>query len=85
VLNGKEGPPFDRVVSPVFSRDGRLLAYRARKDGRRFAVVADAGGGGISLHPAHEQVFPVLFTEDGKSIAYGAKDGERIAWSVEAP
>jgi hypothetical protein len=85
VLDGKEGPPFDRVVSPVFSRDGRLLAYRARKDGKRFAVVTEASGGGIRLHPAHEQVFPVIFTVDGKSIAYGAKDGERIAWHVEAP
>jgi hypothetical protein len=85
VLNGKEGPPFDRVVSPVFSRDGRYLAYRARQDGKRFVVVVDTAGGGMSLHAAHEQVFPVLFTADGKSIAYGVKDGERIAWSVEAP
>lgn len=85
VLDGKEGPPFDRVVTPVFSADGRLLAYRARKDGRRFVVVADTGGARLSVHPAYEQVFPVRFTADGKSIAYGAKDGAKAGWKVEAP
>ena len=85
VLDGKEGPPFDRVVTPVFSPDGRFLAYRARKDGRRFVVVADTRGGGLSVHPAYDQVFPVRFAADGKSIAYGAKDGAKAGWKVEAP
>lgn len=85
VLNGKEGPPFDRVVSPVFSVDGRSMAYRARKAGKRFVVVADTTGGAVSMHAAHEQVFPVQFTPDGKSIAYGVKDGQQLAWQVEAP
>jgi hypothetical protein len=29
-------------------------------------------------------VFPVQFTADGKSIAYGVKDGRQLAWKVEA-
>ncbi len=84
VLNGTEGPPFDRVVSPVFSPDGKWLAYRARKGGRRFVVVAEANGKTMRLHPAYDQVFPVRFTSDGKSAAYGVKDGRVLAWKVEA-
>jgi hypothetical protein len=83
VLDGKEGPAFDRVVTPVFSADGRAVAYRVRKDGARFVVVADVATGTISVHPPHEQVFPVVFTAGGKSIAYGVKDGARAAWQVE--
>jgi len=83
VANGKEGPPFDRVVSPMFSPDGKYLVYRARKDGKRFVVMADTNGKTIRQHPAYEQVFPVRFTADGKSIAYGVKDGRQLAWKVE--
>jgi hypothetical protein len=83
VVNGTEGPPFDRVVSPAFSPDGKHLVYRARKDGKRFVVVADTSGKTLRQHPAYEQVFPVLFTADGKSVAYGVKDGNQLAWKVE--
>lgn len=83
VVNAKEGPPFDRVVSPVFSPDGTRLAYRVRKDGKRFVVVADAEGKILRKLPPHEQVFPVQFTADGKSVAYGVKDGLELAWKVE--
>ncbi len=83
VVNGKEGPPLDRVVSPAFSPDGRFLVYRARQDGRRFVVVADLGGRTVRQHPPYQQVFPVRFTADGRSVAYGVKDGLRLAWKVE--
>ena len=83
VVNGKEGPVFDRVVTPVFSPDGKLLIYRARKDGKRFVVVADAYGKTIRQHPSYEQVFPVVFTAEGKSVAYGVKDGNKLIWKVE--
>ncbi len=85
VVNGKEGPPFDRVVTPQFSPDGRLVVYRARKDGKRFVVVADADARTVRQHAPYEQVFPVRFTDDGRSIAYGVKDGRQLAWKVEAP
>jgi WD40-like Beta Propeller Repeat len=84
VAGGQEGPAFDRVVSPAFSPDGKFLVYRARKDGQRFVVVADPSGKTIRHHPAYQQVFPVRFTADGKSVAYGVKDGRRLAWKVEA-
>lgn len=83
VVNGKEGPSFDMVVTPQFSPDDRYLVYRARKDGKRFVVVADKYGKTIRQQPSHEQVFPVVFTADGKSIAYGVKDGKKLIWKVE--
>jgi len=83
VVNGKEGPVFDRVISPQFSPDGKLLVYRARKADKRFVVVADTSGKIIKEHPHYDRVFETAFTEDGKSVAYGVVDGNRIMWKVE--
>lgn len=83
VVNGKEGPPFDRVVTPAFSPGGKRVVYRARRDGKRFVVVADANGKTLRQQPSYEQVFPAVFTADGKSVAYGVKDGRQLAWKVE--
>lgn len=83
VVNGKEGPAFDRIVSPKFSPDGQYIVYRARKDGKRFVVVADLDGRTIRQHPAYDQVFDVKFTVNGKSVAYGVKEGQSLAWKVE--
>jgi hypothetical protein len=83
VVNGREGPPLDRVVSPSFSPDGRFVVYRARQDGRRFVVVADLQGTIVRRHAAYQQVFPFQFTRDGTSVAYGVKDGPRLRWVVE--
>ena len=83
VVNGKEGPGFDRVVTPKFSPDGKYLVYRARRLGKRFVVVADASGKILHQHPKYEQVFDVEFTSDGSSVAYGVKDGKKLCWKVE--
>ncbi|MDD2735837.1 MAG: hypothetical protein PHF56_18030 [Desulfuromonadaceae bacterium] len=83
VTNGIEGPMFDRVISPQFSPDGKFLIYRARQDGKRFVVVADSTGKIIREHPGYERVFDTIFTEDGKSVAYGIKDGRQLWWKVE--
>jgi len=37
----------------------------------------------IRRHPSYEMVFPVVFTADGKSVAYGVKDGRKLIWKVE--
>lgn len=83
VTNGKEGPMFDRVISPKFSPDGKYLVYRARQDGKRFVVVADSTGKILKEHQRYERVFETTFTADGKSVAYGVKDGKQIMWKVE--
>lgn len=83
VVNNGKGPAFDRVVSPSFSPDGKCLVYRARKAGKRFVVVADRSGKTIRQHPAYDHVNEVKFTKDGKSVAYGVKDGRTLAWKVE--
>lgn len=83
VVNGKEGAPFDKVVSPAFSPDNRFLVYRARKDGKRFMVVSDRTGKVLKQHQSYEMVFPPVFTSDGKSVAYGVKDGQQLVWKVE--
>ena len=83
VAGGREGPTFDRAVAPRFSPDGRLLVYRARQDGKRFVVVADATGKTVRQHPAYQQVFQPQFTADGRSVAYGVKDGPQLRWVVE--
>lgn len=84
VLNGVEGATYDRVISPKFTTDGKYLVYRARKDGKRFVVVANKSGKVISRHPSYEQVFEVEFTADGRSVAYGVKDGRKLVWRVES-
>ena len=83
VVNGKEGPSFDMIVKPMFSPDGTLLIYRARKDGKRFVVVADRNGKTVRQHPSYEMVYDTVFTADSKSVAYGVKDGDKLVWKVE--
>ncbi len=43
----------------------------------------DANGKTITQHPSYEQVFQPVFTADGKSVAYGVKNGNKLIWKVE--
>jgi WD40 repeat protein len=83
VVNGNEGPKYDKIVTPMFSPDGTVLVYRVRKDGKRFVVVSDTNGRVMREHPRYEMVFETVFTADGKSVAYGVKDGSKLIWKVE--
>jgi hypothetical protein len=85
VVNGHEGPPFDRVVTPRFSPDGERVVYRARQDGRRFVVTADLRGRTRRRYPGFDQVYPASFTADGSAVVYGVKDAANVVWRVEAP
>jgi WD40 repeat protein len=83
VVDGHEGPLFDKAVSPVFSPDGRYLVYRARQGGKRFLVVSDTKGVVVRQHRNYDMVFQPTFTPDGKSVAYGVLDGKELWWKVE--
>jgi hypothetical protein len=83
VVDGKEGPKFDKIVSPLFSPDGHLLVYRARQAGKRFLVVSDLKGKILSQHREYDMVFQPGFTADGKSVAYGVLDSNEFWWKVE--
>lgn len=83
VVDGHEGPKFDKIVSPLFGPGGRLLVYRARQDGKRFLVVSDLRGKIIHRHPDYNMVFQPVFADDGKAVAYGVLDGNEFWWKVE--
>lgn len=84
VLSGKSGPAFDMIVSPVFSPDGTKIVYRARKAGKRFVVVTDVKKNEHRQLAEYDVVSPIVFTADGKSIAYGAKDSDKLIWKVDS-
>ncbi len=83
VVNGKEGPEFDRVITPKFSSDNTRLVYIAGKAGKRFIVVADTGGRTVQQHPAYDFIDQMSFAADGKYIAYGVKEGNNLIWKVD--
>ncbi|MBU5615181.1 TolB-like translocation protein [Geomonas azotofigens] len=83
VVNGKEGPRYDKIIQPTFSPDGRRVVYRARQDGKRFMVVSDLDGKVVRQDPVYEMVFPPAFSADGQLLAYGVKDGAKLVWKVE--
>lgn len=83
VVNGHEGPKFDKIVSPLFSPDCRYLIYRARQSGKRFVVVSDLKGKIIRRHRDYDMVFQPIFMPDGASIGYGVLDGNEFWWKVE--
>jgi Tol biopolymer transport system component len=87
VLDGKVGPAFDDVGRPVFSGDGRHVAYTAR-NGERWMVVRD----GQEL-AAPSAVVPgtMGLSSDGGRLAYAIRtaagmrmvDGERLGDGYE--
>jgi Tol biopolymer transport system component len=78
VLDGKEGPPWDAVLggTPTFSPKGDRHAYLARQGGR-YVVVVDGQAG----RPYERILRPVLFSEDGRHVAYLADRGKH-AWTA---
>lgn len=84
VVNGHEGPRFDKLVAPLFSPDGKTLVYRAREEGKRFMVISDLTGKIIQRHKTYDMLFQPVFSADGASVAYGVLDGNEFWWKVES-
>ncbi|MBI3726335.1 PD40 domain-containing protein [bacterium] len=66
----------ERADSPVFSPDGKTVAFRARKAGK-WTIVA-----GTTASAPFDDVSAPVFSQDGKKIAFGARAGRELWWRV---
>ena len=76
VVDGKPGDAFTMVGTPVFSPDGKLLAFAADDGARQFIVI-----GGRSVDVVGRESDPV-FSADSRKVGYGARIGREIWWKV---
>jgi hypothetical protein len=94
IVDGRPEPEYDRVGSPVWSRDGRRLGYVAERNKRCMVVVDgqpgpewDAIGGGLVMFtsPPSPPVLPghPVFSPDSKRVAYEARDGQKWRMVVD--
>jgi Tol biopolymer transport system component len=74
MVNGKIGPEYDKIHSPVFSPDGMRLAYATQKGEKCFVVVDGKEGLAFDLIAFSGPVF----SPDGKHLAYTAQKGGKI-------
>lgn len=75
-VNGRLGKEYDQAGAPVLSADGRVVCYRAVREGRSFVVAGDREG------PGFDQMIDPVVTPDGRVVAYAGKRGDR--WIVVA-
>jgi hypothetical protein len=73
VLDGQAGPEYDEILegTPVFSSDGKRVAYGAGKGGKRFVVIDGQEG------TMYDGIRNLVFSPDGKHLAYGAGKGDK--------
>lgn len=69
VLNGKEGPVFERIPLAAFGPVGHRLAYSGIKGGKTYVVIDG------TISPAWKQSIDgeMLFSPDGEHFAYAAQ------------
>ena len=68
VVDGKEGPAYASVFLPVFSRDGKRVAYEASPDGKKRVIITD----GVPSDQYDDIAEGPLFSPDGTHLAYRA-------------
>jgi len=74
-VDGKRGEEFDRVRDPVFSPDGKTVAFVA-KVAEGWIVVA-----GEARSDPFEVVSAPVFAEAG-TVGFGVKDGDELWWKT---
>jgi hypothetical protein len=77
VVAGREGPVFATLRPPVFSPDGKHVAYRAAKADKAWCVVVDDR----TIDVGDIQADPV-FTADGKHVGFGYRKGQELRWKT---
>jgi Tol biopolymer transport system component len=89
VVDGKAGTEYDDIPSPpIFSPDGKRVAYGVKKGEKQLVVVDgkagkeydEISGGFPPIKLAPVRFSAVVFSPDGKRVAYAAKNGEK--WLV---
>jgi len=83
VVDGIKGPILDKAVTPRFSPDSSTIVYRVRNNGKRYAVIADLSAKTLKENAVCDGVWDVSFSSDGKSVSYGAMNGQELWWKVE--
>ncbi|MFN0205366.1 MAG: hypothetical protein ACKVS6_03530 [Planctomycetota bacterium] len=76
VAGDQEKEEFDMVDDPVFSNDGKSLAYRAKSNGKWHVIVND------KKSEAFDDVDAPVFSSDGKKVAFGARIDREFWWKV---
>lgn len=74
VVDGVAGPVYDWVGhcdsnAAVVSRDGRRVAYAAKRDDKKFVVIDGDEG------PPYDDIWAICFSPDGRHVAYEAFTG----------
>jgi hypothetical protein len=90
VVDMEDGPRFRETGEPVFSGDGRRLAYPGLRSGKWALVIGtmrqDPKGGWISVESTRGEDFDAVgapvFSADGKKIAFAARKGREVFWKV---
>jgi hypothetical protein len=77
VAGGKEGPVFASLRPPVFSPDGKHVAYRATKADKTWCVIVDdrvVDVGDIQVDP--------VFMPGAKQVGFGFRKGRELWWKT---
>ena len=77
IADNRQGPAFDLIDQPIFSPDGKHLAYIAEANNRKNEhVVADGQQG-----PVYKAIENLYYTQDGR-LFYSARRGEKEYYTV---
>jgi len=71
IVDGQAGPEYDAIETPVFSPDGKHVAYWAKKGDKSFIVVDGQVGA------EYDYVGDIVFSSDGKRMAYEVEKGDK--------